>query len=116
IEGHRPSSAAGPDHPMRVVTRQAAGLAPGGWTNDTREHVQGFFDELAAEWHTRTSPQRAAVVRDALVRGLDVLDLPPGPAVEIGSGTGAYSGLLAERFATALAIDLSREMLRRAPA
>ena len=101
---------------MRVVTRQAAGLAPGGWTADTRRHVRGFFDDLAAEWHTRTSPQRAAVVGDALARGLDALDLPAGPAVEIGSGTGAYSGLLAERFATVMAVDLSLEMLRRAPA
>ncbi len=115
IEGHQPSSAAGSDHPMRVVTRQAAGFEPGGWTSETRQHVQGFFDDLAAEWHTRTSPQRTAIVRDALTRGLDALDLPAGPAVEIGSGTGAYSGLLADRFATVLAFDLSFAMLQRAP-
>ena len=35
--------------------------------------------------------------------------------MEVGSGIGTYSGLLAERFATVLAIDLSLAMLRQAP-
>jgi ubiquinone/menaquinone biosynthesis C-methylase UbiE len=116
IEGHRPSGA-GADHPMRIVTRQAAGLDPGGWTSDVRDRVHHFFDDMAAEWHTRTSPQRTAVVTDALVRGLSTITLPAGPVVEEGSGIGAYSGLLAERTGRAvLAVDLSLEMLVRAPA
>ena len=115
IEGHRPSRGGGPDHPMREATRRAAGLHAGGWTDELRGHVEGFFDDLASEWQTRGSPQRTAVVMDALVRGLGPMDPPVGLAVEVGSGIGAYSNLLAERFATVLAVDLSRAMLQRAP-
>jgi SAM-dependent methyltransferase len=115
IEGHQPSSAAGPDHPMRIATRRAAGLDTGGWTGELRGQVEEFFDGLAGEWHTRSSPQRTAVVTDALVRGLDPIASLAGVAVEVGSGIGTYSPLLAERFPAVLAIDLSLEMLKRAP-
>lgn len=117
IEGHQISTSAGPDHPMRVATRRAAGLAPEGWTTDLRDDVQQFFDGMAAEWNSRSSEQRKAVVEDALRRGL--AELPPsggGLAIEVGSGTGAYSDLVAQRFQPVLAVDLSFEMLRRAPA
>src|SRR5262245_36525822 len=112
IEGHRSSGAGGPDHPMRIATRRAAGLDPGGWSGDLREFVRLYFDDLAAEWHTRTSPERMAVVMDALDRGVGRIDVPAGVAVEVGSGIGAYSSLLAERLQTVLAIDLSLTMLR----
>ena len=101
---------------MRLATRRAAGLDPGGWTTTLRREVAGFFDGLASEWHTRNSPQRTAVVADALVRGLDASGPAAGLAVEIGSGTGDYSKLLAKRFTTVMAVDLSLEMLRRSPA
>ena len=100
---------------MRIATRRAAGLDPGGWTGKLREEVADFFDDLAGEWHTRTSPERTAVVTDALARGLDPLHLPKGLVVEVGSGIGTYSNLLAQRFSTALAVDLSLPMLQRAP-
>jgi ubiquinone/menaquinone biosynthesis C-methylase UbiE len=100
---------------MRIVTRRAAGLDAGGWTGELRDQVEDYFDGLAGEWHTRTSPQRTAVVMDALSRGLGTIDSPGGLAVEVGSGIGAYSNLLAERFAIVLAIDLSAAMLRLAP-
>lgn len=116
IEGHQSSGSGGPDHPMRVATRRAAGLEPGGWTRELSKEVGGFFDTLSNEWHTRTSPQRTAVIMDALERGLGSRALGSGVAVEVGSGIGTYSGLLAERFATVLAIDLSLAMLRLAPA
>ena len=115
IEGHGTSGAGGPDHPMRMATRRAAGLGADGWTGELRTHVERYFDGLASEWHTRTSPQRTAVVMDALLRGLAPIGAPAGLAVEVGSGIGAYSNLLAERFATVLAVDLSLEMLRHAP-
>jgi ubiquinone/menaquinone biosynthesis C-methylase UbiE len=104
-----------PDHPMRIATRRAAGLDPGGWTGELRDEVERFFDGLAGEWHTRSSPQRTAIVADALSRGLGASGLPAGLAVEVGSGIGAYSGQLAERFTAVVAIDLSRAMLRLAP-
>jgi protein-L-isoaspartate O-methyltransferase len=115
IEGHQSSGAGGPEHPMRIATRRAAGLDAGGWTGELRNQVEGYFDGIAGEWHTRTSPQRTAVVTDALSRGLDAIDVPVGPAVEVGSGIGTYSNLLAERFVTVVAIDLSLAMLKLAP-
>jgi SAM-dependent methyltransferase len=83
-----------PDHPMRIA---------------------GFFDGMAEEWHTRNSPQRVAVVTDALVRGLDAMAPQRGLAVEVGSGIGTYSPLLVERFTQVVAVDLSLAMLRLAP-
>lgn len=115
IEGHHSSGSGGPDHPMRIATRRAAGLDPGGWTRELRKEVGEFFDTLSGEWHTRTSPQRTAVVMDALERGLGHQSPRAGVAVEIGSGIGTYSSLLAQRFATVLAIDLSLAMLRLMP-
>ncbi|HTL01392.1 MAG TPA: class I SAM-dependent methyltransferase [Vicinamibacterales bacterium] len=100
---------------MRIATRRAAGLEAGGWTNELRDEVEDFFDDLAGEWHTRTSPQRTAIVLDALSRGLGTIESPAGLAVEVGSGIGTYSNLLTERFAVVMAIDLSGAMLRRAP-
>lgn len=116
IEGHQTSGAGGPDHPMRIATRRAAGLQADGWTRGLRDEVEQFFDGLAGEWHTRTSPQRTAVVMDALVRGLDPMRAPRGVVLEVGSGIGTYSPLLADRFPTVVAADLSRAMLTLAPA
>lgn len=114
IDGHEPSQA-GTDttHPMRVMTRRAAGLAQPPWDAAAAAEVGAFFDDLAPEWHTRTSPERAGVVLDALDRGGVV---GGEAAVEIGSGIGAYSGMLADRFDRVVATDLAVEMLRLAPA
>jgi ubiquinone/menaquinone biosynthesis C-methylase UbiE len=101
---------------MRIATRRAAGLDAVGWTPDLRDQVEDYFDELADEWHTRSSPGRVAVVTDALSRGLGHVGAPVGTAVEVGSGIGTYSTLIAERFERVIAIDLSLEMLKRAPA
>ncbi|MGH9230683.1 MAG: class I SAM-dependent methyltransferase [Acidimicrobiales bacterium] len=112
IPGHRASGLGSDDHPMRIMTRRAAGLIPGGWDAEARGRVEVLFDELSSEWHTRTSPQRTAVVTDALDRG----GVTGGRvAIEVGSGIGNYSSLLAERFRTVAAIDLSLAMLRLAP-
>jgi hypothetical protein len=100
---------------MRIATRRAAGLDAGGWTRELRDQVEDYFDDLADEWHTRTSLERTAIVMDALSRGLGPIGSRLGMAVEVGSGIGAYSPLLAERFATVIAIDLSLAMLKRAP-
>jgi SAM-dependent methyltransferase len=101
---------------MRIATRRAAGLDAGGWTSELRGQVKDYFSGLAPEWHTRTSPERTAVVVDALSRGLGAIGSRAGVVVEVGSRIGTYSHLLAERFATVLAIDLSRAMLELAPA
>jgi ubiquinone/menaquinone biosynthesis C-methylase UbiE len=100
---------------MRIATRRAAGFDAGGWTRQLRNEVEDYFDALAADWHTRTSPERTAVVMDALSRGLGAVGTPVGMAVEVGSGIGTYSSLVAERFAKVLAVDLSIAMLKGAP-
>lgn len=112
VPGHRVSGLGTPDHPMRIMTRRAAGLDGGGWDAEARAQVESLFDSLAPEWHTRTSEARTAVVRDALDRGAVT---GGAVAVEVGSGIGTYSTLLAERFGLVAAVDLSYEMLRLAP-
>jgi hypothetical protein len=114
IPGHKPSVEGGPDHPMRHMTRRAAGLEGDAWDGDARSLVSDVFDALADDWHTRVTPERIAVVRDALDRG--AADRPAGLAVEIGSGIGTYTPMLAERWSGVLAVDLSFEMLWRSPA
>jgi SAM-dependent methyltransferase len=113
IEGHKPSVQGGATHPMRTMTRRAAGLEGDAWDDEARATVAAYFDELAPEWHTRTSPQRDAVITDALARGLDGVrgDL----CVEVGSGIGAYTPQLASRWGRVLATELAIEMLQRAP-
>lgn len=125
IPGHEPTTRGNAHHPMRELTRRAAGLAPGGWDDHARAMVTEVFDELASEWHTRDTPERRAVVGDAFGRGLTSLDgrsgseapRPPRTlGVEVGSGTGTYSGFTAATAEVAVSFDLSMEMLRTAPA
>ena len=100
----------GEDHPMRIVTREAL-TGPAGWSDDRRSEVNDLFDALAGEWHTRGGPGRVLPVLDALDRS----GVSGGRALELGSGTGLVSGRLADRFDRLVAVDLSVEMLRRAP-
>jgi SAM-dependent methyltransferase len=102
---------AGPDHPMRIVTRQVA-FEPEGWTPDRAARVAALFDGLADEWHTRASPARRMPLDDALARGGPI---PPRLWLEVGSGTGLLTPVLAGRCRTLVAVDLSRSMLRLAP-
>src|SRR6185295_20198930 len=88
IEGHQITSTGSPEHPMRLATRRAAGLDEGGWKDGLRDEVRAYFDGLADEWHTRTSPERNAIVEDALTRGVAAVGAPSGLAVEVGSGIG----------------------------
>lgn len=96
------------------MTRRIAGLEPGGWDDDVSRAVEALFNELAPEWHRRVSPERTEVVRDALDRGMERLLSARGLAVEVGSGIGTYSGLLAERLEKVVSVELSWEMLTRA--
>ena len=106
-----PSGPGSPDHPMRKVTLQAA-FEPDGWTAERRVKVAALFDSLAEEWHTRGGGARHAPLLDALERG-DVAE--SGRCLELGSGVGLTTALLAEHFEVVHALDLSMEMLRRSP-
>jgi malonyl-CoA O-methyltransferase len=75
--------------------------------------VAGAYDAWAAAYdsdHNRTRDLAAAVLR----RG--PLKLAGRRVLEIGCGTGANTGWLAERSASVVALDFSAEMLRRAEA
>jgi SAM-dependent methyltransferase len=115
IEGHQPSGLGSDDHPMRIMTRRAAGLLEPPWDDQARFEVATYFDALAPDWHTRTSPARDAVVADALARGLPDRSSSGDMCVELGSGIGAYTPILARRWRRVLAIEVALEMLRIAP-
>ena len=113
IPGHVSSGLGSPDHPMRIMTRRAAGLHPGDWDDEARAEVAAFFDTLAPEWHTRTGPARDAVVADALERGAG--ERSGDLCIELGSGIGAYTPRLVQRWRRVLATEVSLEMLLLSP-
>jgi SAM-dependent methyltransferase len=95
---------------IRAVTREIA-FAPESWTPKRAAKVAELFDGMACEWSTRHSITSMDPLRDALARGR----VPSGLCVELGSGTGSASPILCARFQRVVAVDLSMEMLRRAP-
>jgi len=106
-----PGSFAGPDHPMRRLTRAMAFGEP--WTKEDAARVASVFDGLAADWSSdRVEPAKAAPVLDAIERGEAPLD---GRWIELGSGTGAGARLLHDRADHHIAVDLSEQMLAHAP-
>lgn len=108
-----PDPFAGPDHPIRKVTRQVAFDGSSAWTGERADKMSELFDGMAAEWSERhVDPVKAAPVADALDRG-GVDDL--GRWLEVGSGTGAGAMVLEGRVPSLTCCDLAREMLRFAP-
>ena len=99
------------DHPMRKVTREVA-FDPASWTAARQAEVGALFDGLAPVWHTREEPGRYDALLDALDRGGVPTD---GPVLELGSGIGLSTPLVAEHFPRLIAADLAVEMLRLAP-
>ncbi|MHB1504775.1 MAG: class I SAM-dependent methyltransferase [Acidimicrobiales bacterium] len=102
---------AGDDHPMRAVTRQIA-FEPGGWTPERAAKVTALFDGLAIGWQDHDAEERMDPLFDALARGGHI---PSRHCLEVGSGTGMATPCLADYFDSVVAIDLSFEMLKRAP-
>jgi hypothetical protein len=106
-----PEPFAGPDHPMRKLTRAIALGEP--WTVEDARRVAAVFDGLAPEWTERqVDPVKAAVVGDALDRGAPPFD---GRWLELGSGTGAGTRILHGRVSEQVSVDLSAGMLAHAP-
>ncbi len=108
-----PDPFAGPDHPIRKVTRQVAFDGSAAWTGERAGKMSELFDGMAAEWSERhVDPVKAAPVADALDRGgVDGLRR----WLEVGSGTGAGAMVLEGRVPSLTCCDLAREMLRFAP-
>ncbi len=105
-----PEPFAGADHPMRKVTRQVA--FDGRWDAERAAKIAQLFDGLAPDWASdRVDDLKVAPIIDALDRG-DVAN--GGRWLELGSGTGAGTGVLVERGATVVVLDLSAEMLAHA--
>ena len=103
-----PEEFAGPDHPMRTVTRGVA--FDGTWSDDRAQKVADLFDGLAGEWtEGRGNPVRSAPLIDALERGGLPLD---GRWLELGSGTGVGSTVISGRVDSLVCTDIAPEMLR----
>ena len=101
----------GSESPIRAVTRQVA--FDGAWNAERRDKIASLFDSMAAEWSSRNSPERRASIVDALERG----DVGTGRVIELGSGSGMGTACLVDRFGSGVvALDLSAEMLKNAPA
>jgi len=86
-------------------------------TPPTADPRIGFFDHLSEEWDA--SEQNPAETVQKVERLAEWLGLGPGQCVlEVGCGTGQLTGWLADRVrpGRVVAIDFSREMLRRARA
>jgi len=98
------------DHPLRRMTERLA-ARPESWDAEARRTVTERFDRLSGEWHTRRSEERDQPLADAIARGGPLR----GPCIEVGSGIGISTGLLAQRIGSVLSLDLSGEMLRLAP-
>jgi len=93
-EWREPEPFAGPDHPIRKLTRKIAFGEP--WTPAHAERMSTLFDEMAPEWSERhVDPTKAA------------------PVIE--SGTGAGARVLADRVGSLVCTDLSAGMLSYAP-
>jgi SAM-dependent methyltransferase len=98
--------------PMQELTRAIA-TEPGAWTPDRKAQIASLFDTMASSWTERDRPERHDAIRDALTRGGP---FPGGWCVEVGSGTGNATPDFRDAFADVVSLDLSREMLRLAPA
>lgn len=96
---------------MREVTKLAA-FDPAFWDAERAAQVRATFDNLAPEWNTRDRRGRLAPLVDALDRGGPIV---LGCCLELGSGTGLATPLLAGRFECVAALDLSARMLAEAP-
>lgn len=106
-----PEPFAGPDHPMRIVTREVA--FDQGWSSGRARKVAELFDGMAEGWGANHGdPVRLAPIGDGLSRGGLNLD---GLWLELGSGTGTGTRVLARHADRLVATDLAAEMLANAP-
>ena len=110
-EATDPEPFAGPDHPIRQLTRAIAFGKE--WKPEHAERMSTLFNELAPDWSAdHVDATKAAPVRDGLERGALPLT---GDWLECGSGTGAGARVLEGRVGSIVCTDLSSGMLSEAP-
>lgn len=95
---------------MQEATREIAFSE--GWTKERSAQMATLFDSLADTWRRGAPEALDAALGDALSRGRAKRT---GLALEVGSGTGVFTPMLQAYFEMVIALDLSLEMLRRAP-
>lgn len=107
----QPAPFAGPDHPIRKITRLIA--AGDEWRAENATNIGALFDGMAADWSEKhVDATKRAPVEDGLERG----DVPiDGSWLELGSGTGAGARVLNDRVGSLVCTDLSMGMLVHAP-
>ena len=88
-------------------------MRPGTWDRQEAASMRAGFDGAAADWDDSRGSYRRPVLADALARGGP---FPPGRAVEIASGTGLATPLIAQVWPEVLAVDLSGGRLARSAA
>jgi SAM-dependent methyltransferase len=88
-------------------------LRPGTWDRHEAAGMRAGFDAAAAGWEDSRGGYRRPVLADALARGGP---FRPGRAVEIASGTGLLTPLIAAVWPQVAAVDLSAGMLARSAA
>jgi SAM-dependent methyltransferase len=109
--------AAEPGRPTRAgsqatqQTSRAIAEDPSVWTPWLAREAVDRYAELAPVWNDERGGYRPVPVADALARGGP---LPDGWCVEVGSGTGLLTPLLARVWPRVVSLDLSPDMLRRA--
>ena len=110
-EATDPEPFAGPDHPIRQLTRAVAFGKE--WKPEHAERMSKLFNDLAPDWSAdHVDATKAAPVRDALERG----EVPlAGSWLEVGSGTGAGARVLDGQVGSLVCTDLSGGMLSHAP-
>jgi len=88
-------------------------LRPGTWDRAQAADMRAGFDVAAGDWEASRGGYRPPVLADALARGGPFRS---GRAVEIASGTGLLTPLIARVWPQVAAVDLSGGMLARSAA
>jgi SAM-dependent methyltransferase len=103
----REEAAQGQERAWRLAMR------PCTWGRQEAAAMRAGFDAAAAGWDDSRGVYRRPVLADALARGGP---FRPGKAVEIASGTGLLTPLIAQVWPEVVAVDLSGGMLGRSAA
>jgi methyltransferase family protein len=105
-----------PDKPVRsgaLESQQRAhriALTPETWTRHEAQDMRSSYDTVATSWEADRGGYRWPPLADALTRGGP---FQPGLAVEIATGTGLLTPLIAATWPTVVAVDLSFGMLQQ---